>query len=84
MTTKFQIEHWNPNSNVKVYRPRKGVSGHAQAFPPVYRNPRTFPIVCGSLVLKKSNFRKSKDAWVRSLCFFVFPAFSENSSWPRV
>ena len=37
MLTKLQIEHWNPNSNVKVFRPRNNVSRHAQTFPPGHR-----------------------------------------------
>ena len=38
MITKFQVKHWAQNSYVKVFRPRKHLSGHAQTFPPGYRN----------------------------------------------
>ena len=38
MITKFRVEYWDQNSNVKVHRPRKDVSGHVQTFPPGDRN----------------------------------------------
>ena len=55
MITKFQIEHWDQNSNVKVCR-QYHLSGQAQTSPPGYRYLQD-PIVCGGLELKKSNLK---------------------------
>ena len=38
MIAKFQIEHWDQKSNVKLYRLQDHISRHAQTFPPGYRN----------------------------------------------
>ena len=38
MITKFQIEPWDHSSNVKVFWASNHLSGHAQTFPPGYRN----------------------------------------------
>ena len=38
MITKLQIEHWDQNYNVEVFRPSNHLSGYAQTFPPGYRN----------------------------------------------
>ena len=35
---KIEIEHWGHNSNIEVFRPYSHLSGHAQTFPPGYRN----------------------------------------------
>ena len=35
---KFPISHWDQNSNVKAFWPYNNLSGHAQTFPPGYRN----------------------------------------------
>ena len=48
-------------SDVKVYRPQEGVSGHAQTSPPGYRNLEEM-----SYRLRGSRTQK-KHAWIRSL-----------------
>ena len=38
MSTTFQIEHWGQKFNAKMLRPSSHLSGHAQIFPPSYRD----------------------------------------------
>ena len=49
MITKFQIEHWEHNYNLKVFRSQNNLSRHEQTFPPGYRNLQDCSIACRGL-----------------------------------
>ena len=54
MITKCQIEHWDQNYNVKVFRPYSHLSRDAHTFPPGDRNlQKEKNVVCEGLELKK-------------------------------
>ena len=70
MIPKFQIENWDRNSIDKVYRPREGVSRHAQidTFARLSEYPGNVPPFAGGRgeTLKRAAL-KTKHAWFRSL-----------------
>ena len=66
MITKFRVEHWDPNSNVKVLALESHLSGHPQIFPPDYRNIQEFSYRSPWSRAHKEYFSKNK-FWFRSL-----------------
>ena len=66
MITMIQIEHWDQKVNVNVFRPQNHLSGHAQTFPPGYRNLQQISHRLRGPTAPKRATWKTKDGWTRS------------------
>ena len=81
MITKFTTEHWDQQSNAKVYRPWESGSRHAQAFPPSDRSLGDLSYRLRGSRAQGSNLKKN-NAWIRCLRMIFWKCSSFQQAFP--